>query len=426
MATLTECNLLPDLLAAPRPPEWTPARQAAEAALVGQGLPTTKAEDWKYTDLKALRELDFSSGKAAIVDIKDRILPEARGTRLVFVNGHFDAQHSNVSALPPGVRMLRLAVTSEAATELGRLATAGTSDVFANLNTSRFSEGAYLFVPKGVKVEPVLHVLFLSDQEGPQPTCSLPRLLVIVEKGAEVQLVEEYAGRGCTLSNAVTEVHVHEGASLTHERIQRESLEAFHVSSLRARVDRRAKYTCRTLTFGGRFSRQSPQVVLAGEDAELSLDGLALLAGNQVADTHSFIDHTQPHGTSRQLHKAIVDGQARAIFNGKIFVRPGAQVTDAQQQSRNLLLSEQARVDTKPELEIFADDVKCAHGAAVGQLDPEELFYLQSRGLTETDARNLLTYGFAADLIARIPIPSLRRQLRQAVMARTGHQEQGA
>jgi Fe-S cluster assembly protein SufD len=423
MATLTECSTLPELLSAPRPAEWEPVRKAAEKALEGQEFPTTAREDWKYTDLNALRELHFKPGQHRMVDIKDRILPEARGTRLVFVNGHFDPHHSNVSALPPGVRMLRLASTSEAACCLGSLATSDSSDLFANLNTARFTDGAFVFVPKNVRVEPVLHVLFVSDQDDTQPTCSMPRLLVIGERGSEFTVVEEYWGHGITMTNAVTEVFVHEGAEITHERIQRESPEAFHISSLRARVERNGHYTARTISLGSHLSRQSPWVTLADEETQLTLDGLALLGENQLADTHSFIDHTKPHGTSRQLHKAIVDGKARAVFNGKIFVRPGAQQTDAQQQSRNLLLSETAQVDTKPELEIFADDVKCAHGAAVGQLDPEELFYLQSRGLNEVTARNLLTYGFAADLLARIPVASLRKQLRQAVMARTNSQD---
>jgi Fe-S cluster assembly protein SufD len=419
MPALTECSLLPELMNAPRPAEWHDLRERAESALADQTFPTTQDEDWKYTDLKALHACSFMPGKTAAVDIREHILPEARGTRLVFINGHYDDQHSNTSALPSGVRMLRLACASEAARELGAFATPQTSDPFANLNSARFTDGAYIFVPKGVKVEPVLHVLFLSDQEGEQATCSLPRLLIVVEKGAEVQVVEEYTGRGRYLTNAVTEILVHPGGKLSHERIQRESLDAFHIASLRGRVERDAAYLSRTITLGACLSRQSPQISLSEENGELHLDGLALLGGSQVADTHSFIDHTKPHGTSRQLHKAIVDGSARAIFNGKIFVRPGAQVTDAQQQSRNLLLSEQARVDTKPELEIFADDVKCAHGAAIGQLDPEELFYLQSRGLSPTAARNLLTFGFAADLVNRIPVPSLRKQLQHIVMERT-------
>jgi len=419
MAALAECTLLPDLLASSRPMEWEPLRRAAEARLENLELPTTKDEDWKYTDLKALRETSFLPGAPLPVEIQEHILPEARGTRMVFVNGHFAPHLSNTSALPPGVRMLRLAAASEAAAGLGTLSTPEASDVFGNLNHARFTDGAFIFVPKNVRVEAPLHVLFLSEQEGDQATCSLPRLLVLLERGAELQLVEEYAGHGHYLSNAVIEVRVHEGATLTHERVQRESRSAFHVSSLFARVDRGARYVSRTLSLGARLSRQSPKVLMAEEGAELELNGLALLDQDQVADTHSRIDHAVPHCSSRQLHKTIVDGKSRGIFNGKIFVHPGAQQTDARQQARSLLLSDEARVDAKPELEIFADDVKCAHGAAIGQLDPEELFYLQSRGLHLETARNLLTYGFAADLLAPIPVASLRRQLRKAVMART-------
>jgi Fe-S cluster assembly protein SufD len=213
-------------------------------------------------------------------------------------------------------------------------------------------------------------------------------------------------------------VLVREDARLAHERIQRESDQAYHFSHLAARLERGAVYGCRTVSFGARLSRSTPEVAMA-EGAELALEGLALLGGPQVSDTHSVIDHLVPHGTSRQTHKVIADGASRAVFNGKIFVREGAQATDAQQQCRGLLLSPQARIDAKPQLEIFADDVKCAHGAAIGQLDPEALFYLRSRGLAPELARNVLTYAFAADVLAGIPVPSLRRQLRQTVLART-------
>jgi len=415
MTAAVESGLLPDLLSAPRPSGFEALRKAAEEALADRSLPTTHDEAWKYTDLKALKAIRFSPAPVADVDIREHILPETKGSRMVFVNGHFDARHTCLSALPAGVRMLNLAVACEAAKHLDSLAIDG--DVFAQLNTARFADGACIFVPKGLRVEPTLHLLFTGSGH---EVAFYPRVHVVLEKGAELHLVEEHIGSGTFLSNAVVEIHVHEGATLTHERIQRQSVDSFHISSLFGKVERNARYISRTLSFGARISRQSPRVTLAEEGAELHLDGLALLGGQQVSDTHSFIDHTKAHGTSRQLHKAIVDGEARAVFNGKIFVRPGAQATDAQQQSRNLLLSEKAQVDTKPELEIFADDVKCAHGAAIGALDPEELFYLQSRGLNADAARNLLTYGFAADLIDRIPVPSLKRQLQEAVLERTG------
>ena len=243
--------------------------------------------------------------------------------------------------------------------------------------------------------------------------------VLVLERNASATLVEEYQGKGRTLTCAVAEVIVRENASLNHERIQRESPEAFHFSSLAARVERDGQYSCRTIAFGGRLSRSTPQVTLAQEGANVILEGLALLGDTQLADTHSFIDHTVPHCTSRQTHKTIADDKSLAVFNGIIYVRKDAQGTDAQQQCRGLLLSPQARVDAKPQLEIYADDVKCAHGAAIGQLDPEAMFYLQSRGLRPALARNLLTYAFASALLAGIPVPSLKRQLRQTVLART-------
>ncbi len=424
VTSVGDCSLVPDLLGTSRPQGWSELRLAAESAVQHRDLPTTKDEDWKYSDLRELKALTLAPGQPATLDIKDRILPEARGTRLVFINGHYDPHHSCTSALPQGVRLLHLASVSEAATQLGSLLIPDGSDFFANLNSARFLDGAYIFVPKNVKVEAPLHLLFLSHSSD-KATISQPRIIVVVESGAEVELIEEYAGDGTYFTNSCVEIFVGENAELRHERIQRESADAFHISNLRAKISRDGRYHSRTISFGASFSRQTPQISIQGTGADVILDGLALLNGTQVADTHSILDHTQPDCTSHQLHKAIVDDEARAVFNGRIFVRRGAHGTDARQQSRNLLLSEKARVDTKPQLEIDTDDVKCAHGAAIGQLDPEELFYLQSRGLNDQAARNLLTYGFAADLLAHIPVASLRRQLRQAVMERTNATDLG-
>ena len=418
MAAVLDCQLLEAALAVPAPGLWPALRHGAGQALTGQGLPTTRQETWKYTDLAPLRAVAFVPGARREVDIAPMILPEARGSRLVFVNGHYDSHRSNVTNLPAGVRFLNLACAPDLAHELGTLGLPG--DCFADLNSARFQDGALVIVPKGVQVEVPLHVLFVSDQEGPEATTGLPRLFVVMEKGAQLTLVEEYQGRGQYLTSAVAEVLVREDAVLNHERIQRESREAFHFSHLAVRVQRRGTYACRTISFGARLSRVTPHVLMTEEGAHVTLDGLALLGDGQLADTHSFIDHTVPHCTSRQTHKTIADDAARAVFNGIIYVRPGAQGTDAQQQCRGLLLSAQARIDAKPQLEIYADDVKCAHGAAIGQLDPDELFYLQSRGLRPELARNLLTYAFASDLLGRIPVPSLRRQLRAFVLARTG------
>jgi Fe-S cluster assembly protein SufD len=415
MTSVVATCLVADLLAWPRPGEWQELRAAAEARLAGHGLPTTNDEDWKYTDLKALAPTAFGCAPKASVEISGYLLPEMVGTRQVFVNGRHAPHASCISALPAGLRFLPLSLASEACHALGTVGQAP-ANVFADLNTARFEDGAVIIVPRNLKVSLPLHLLFLTQAE--TPVAVFPRVLVLLERGAELALVEEHHGEGLYLSAPLIEVRVAEGAVLRHERIQRESAEAFHFSTLRAEVAPGGQYHSRTLSFGARLSRQQPWVRLA-EGSEVSLDGLALLDGEQVADTHSLLLHAEPHTTSHQLHKCIVDGRARAIFNGQVLVAPHAQGTDAKQQSRNLLLSETARVDTKPQLEIYADDVKCSHGAAVGQLDPEERFYLQSRGLTENDARNLLTYGFAADVLTHVSVVSLRRALRQLVMART-------
>ncbi len=409
-------NLLGDLLSRPRPAEWASLREAAERRLAGRELPTTSDEDWKYTDLKALAELSSGPALKAAVDISSYLLPEMVGTRQVFVNGHHAPHASCSSAVPAGVRFFPMSTASEACHALGTVGEGAARDLFEELNTARFVDGAVILVPKNLKVALPLHLLFITKAEA--PTVVFPRVLIVLERGAELELVEEHHGEGAYLSCPVVEIRVAEGAILHHERVQREDPEAFHLGTLKAEVAKGGQYHSRTLTFGARLSRQQPWVRLA-EGAGTTLDGLALLDGHQVADTHSFILHAEPHGTSHQLHKCIVDGRARAIFNGQIRVAPYAQGTDAKQQSRNLLLSESARVDTKPQLEIDADDVKCSHGATVGALDPEELFYLQSRGLNADDARNLLTYGFAADVLTHIPVASLRRTLRHLVMART-------
>jgi Fe-S cluster assembly protein SufD len=239
--------------------------------------------------------------------------------------------------------------------------------------------------------------------------------------GAEVTVIEDHVslGDGAALSNAVTEIDVAATARVRHVRLQRLNSASYSIGHTAVRVAKDASYLSQTVTLGARLSRYDLEVVQQGEGAHATLDGLALIDGRQHADTHTTLDHAAPNGTSRQLHKTIVGGGAHAVFNGRIVVRPGSQLIDSAQESRNLLLSGKARVDAKPQLEIFADDVKCAHGATVGQLEPEQLFYLRSRGLPETLARSLLTYAFGAEVIERIPVPSLVRTLEQRVLEQT-------
>jgi Fe-S cluster assembly protein SufD len=244
---------------------------------------------------------------------------------------------------------------------------------------------------------------------------------VVTEAGSEATLIEDFVTLGdeAYFTNAVTEIALADNARVNHVRVQREGGQAFHIANCAVSLAHASRYESVSVALGARISRYNLNVQQNAEGAECAIDGLALIAGTQLADTHTCIDHARPHGVSRQQHKCIVDGSAHAVFNGKIMVRQGAQLTNSAQSSRNLLLSAKARVDTKPQLEIFADDVKCAHGATVGQLDADEVFYLKSRGLSDIAARNLLTYAFGAEIIDRIPVASLKHTLEQTVLAQT-------
>jgi Fe-S cluster assembly protein SufD len=282
-------------------------------------------------------------------------------------------------------------------------------------------DAAVLVLPPDTALAAPVHLLHIATQPG---VASHPRLLLLAGAASRVTLVEDYVAlhEDAYFTNAVAEVVLQANAQVTHVRLQRESLQAFHLASCAVSLGAAGHYHAINLALGAQISRLDLQVIQTAEGTQCTLDGLALISGTQLADTHSFIDHAKPHGTSRQLHKCIVGGTAHAVFNGQVMVRPGAQRTDSAQSSRNLLLSAEAHVDTQPQLEIFADDVKCTHGATVGQLDSDEVFYLQSRGLSEGVARNLLTYAFGADIINRIPVASLRQQLEQTVLEQTSSQ----
>jgi Fe-S cluster assembly protein SufD len=271
---------------------------------------------------------------------------------------------------------------------------------------------------RGAVTDGPIQLLFLSTQSD---VATHPRVLIVAEEASDLTVLEEYAGlpEGPYVVNGVTEIAVGPAARVRHVRVQREAAGAFHIATGAVRLERDATYSSVSVALGARISRHNLNVVQAGEGVTVNLDGLALIHERQLADTHSFVDHARSHGTSRQLHKCVVGGQAHAVFNGRILVREGAQLTNSAQASRNLLLSRRAHVDTKPQLEIFADDVKCAHGAAIGQLEADELFYLRSRGLSETAERNLLTYGFAAEIVDRIPVASVAASLRKAVLEQT-------
>ena len=385
-------------------------------------VPTTRDEDWRFTDMSPLTKLSFQPAQGlpepAAAISEPWMLPEA-AARLVFVDGVFAPQFSfnragiTVENLAEGA--VRHAALLQA--QLGRHA-AFEHNAFAALNTAFLHDGALVVVPRGLALAAPVHLLFIATRK---LGASYPRCLVVAEAGSESTLVEDFVSLQdeAYFTNAVTEMVLADNASVQHFRVQREGAQAFHIANCAVSLARSSRYHAVSVGLGARISRLNLGVALAAEGAQCSIDGLALIGDKQLADTHSLIDHALPHCTSRQLHKCIVDDSAHAVFNGNIMVRAGAQRTDSAQSSRNLLLNAKARVDAKPQLEIFADDVKCAHGATVGQLDVDEVFYLKSRGLSETAARNLLTYAFGAEVIERISVATLRNRLEQTVLART-------
>ena len=287
------------------------------------------------------------------------------------------------------------------------------------LNTAFLQSGVFVLVPKNTKLASPLQITYVADSTTIS-SANFPRALIVVEENSSASLVERFVSTGgqSSFTNAVIEVVVEDGARLEQIRLQQENSQAFHVAVTAVELGRGSSYNSTSINLGGKLARHDISVVMNREGAECWVDGLYVVGGNQHTDTHSVIDHKQPYCNSHQLYKGILDDNGRAVFNGKVFVREGAQKTDALQTNKNLLLSPQARVDTKPQLEIYADDVKCAHGAAVGQLDQEELFYLQTRGINPDLGKRVLTYGFAEEVIGKIQIESLRRQLDEAVLSR--------
>jgi Fe-S cluster assembly protein SufD len=384
------------------------------------GFPSVREEDWKYTNLGALAKENFVPAiqDSVVRDVSQFAYPETEGAHLVVVNGFLREDLSQTSGLGDAVAVDLFSAAADARYNkiirkyLARNAGYHNNGLTA-LNTAFLQSGVFLWIPKNVKVERPLQITFVADGE---QSASFPRVLVVAEENSSAMLIESFVGEGRYFTNAIVEVMVKDGAQFEHYRLQRESKDAFHASTSSVELGRASRYYTTSINLGAQLSRHDISVVMDHEGAETSVDGLYMVDSDQHTDTHSVIDHKQPHCNSHQLYKGILDGNGRAVFNGKIFVREGAQKTDAMQTNKNLLLSEKARVDTKPQLEIYADDVKCAHGAAIGQIDPEELFYLETRGIGPELGRNLLTYGFAEEVIAKIKIESIRSELDQFVL----------
>ncbi len=399
-------------------------REKAFTYFAENGFPTPKNEEWKYTNVKAVDSGGWSVDSSVLTEVKDIsdfVFDESKESVLVFTNGSFDKNLSNLNAIGEAkVLSFSEAAKSEKFAEifrakLGKLVDAEQNG-FTALNTAFIGEGAFLFIPKNVKIETPIQFLFLTD-EG---RAAFPRVLVVAESFAESTIIETYnrTEENAYLTNAVVEISLADEAKIKHYRVQRESHAAFHFSNTAAEVHRGSVYDTTAINLGGKLSRHDVAVKFNAEGGEVFVDGLYFLGEDQHHDTHSLIAHDVPNCISHQTYKGILNDKSRGVFNGKIFVAVGASGTDGYQSNKNLLLSNDARIDTKPQLEIYNDDVKCAHGATVGQLEEEELFYLLSRGLNESLARNLLTYGFAEEIVNKIEIESIKKQLDEAVLNR--------
>jgi len=393
------------------------------------GFPHLRQEQWRKTDVRPVSQHPFRRATGAGSVEETALAPHVfdGAAQLVFVDGFFSRALSAFDGLPEGVRVGSLAAALEEVPELAEAHLgrhAGFDDhPFVALNTAFFADGALVHLPRNAVVERPIHLVFLSTAgpEGAEPPVSYPRLLVVAEEASRATVVETWAGAGEDaryLTCPVAEVVLGPGAVVDHYKVQHESVEAYHLSTLQVRQDRDSSFFSHAVSTGGAICRNDVNGVLAEPGCECTLNGLYLVRGEQLVDNHMRIDHVAPHCNSYELYKGVLDGKARSVFNGLIHVHPGAQKTDAKQSNRNLLLSRGALASSNPQLEIFADDVRCTHGSTVGQLDDEAVFYLRSRGIGEAAAKSLLTYAFASDIVGRIKIEPVRRDLEELLFAR--------
>ncbi len=387
------------------------------------GFPTNRHEEWRFTNIQPILKADLKPvlhpHPATVARSVVERLSFGTRYRLVFINGYYAENLSSVEGLPKGVRCGSLAETQNQNHDairdhLARYARYDDS-TFTALNTAFLRDGAFIYVPDNTLLEEPIHLLFLTADA--DHSLISPRNLVVIGANSQVSIVESYESLTDRpyLTNIVTEIVLGEGSILEHDKLQDEGLQAFHVSSTHVYQKGKTSFTSNSIALGGSIARSNVNAVLDGTGCECTLNGLSLSSGTQLIDNHTSIDHAQPNCQSHELYKAILEGKSRGVFNGKIFVRQDAQKTDAKQTNKTLLLSDEAVIDTKPQLEIFADDVKCTHGATVGQLEPEQVFYLRTRGIDETAARDILTFAFASDVVRRVHVEPLRNQLESLI-----------
>ena len=417
-------------LAVAEGPEWLESiRRAAADSFRQTGFPTSRHEEWRFTPVQPItrgewRPAGGGAERVSRADLEPFIFGHAEWATLVFVNGEFAPALSAVSDLPEGVVVSSLTDGLRRAHPALERHLGSHLDVaespFAALNTAQMGDGGFVYVPAGIELDRPVNLLFVTTADA-VGTVSHPRTLIAVERGARASVVESYvtlAEGGRYWTNPVTEVWTAPQAWLEHTRMQRESEAAYHVGFTMAAQERDSHYRHFSMAMGGAMARHNLHVRLAGENVETLMYGLYLTRGEQVVDNHTAIFHDEPNCNSWEVYKGILDDHSRAVFNGKVFVKPEAQKTDAKQTNRNIVLSDHAKVDTKPQLEIFADDVRCTHGATVGRLDEVALFYARSRGIPADEAQRLLTYAFAAEVVDEVALEPVRDELNRLVLAR--------
>jgi Fe-S cluster assembly protein SufD len=416
-------------------PAWLrELRRGAIARFRAQGFPTTRDEEFRSTPVAPIADRTFELARdgAAVTSLSASVreqftIPElTTAADLIFVNGRFAPELSSPSTkpLPKGVRVTSLAAAlaiepSLVEPYLGRI-TKFEMQGFTALNTAFATDGAVVFLPDNAVLTEPIHLVYVSLTDAGQAFVAHPRTLIVAGRSSQGRVIESFVGAGPNtyFTNAVTEILGGENSHLDHYRVQRESLDAYHVASTHMQLARSAVFTSHNLSLGGQLARNDFNAVLDGEGIVCTLNGLYLVDGKRLIDNHTTIDHAKPHCESHELYKGIIDDHGRGVFNGKIFVRQDAQKTDAKQTNQVLLLSEDATINTKPQLEIFADDVKCTHGATVGQLAAEQLFYLRARGIGLPEAQAMLIHAFASDIVERIEIEPLRDQLESYLLSR--------
>ena len=406
--------------------EWLlPVRREAMDRFAALGFPTTHDEDWRFTNVGPIAQTVFRPADAQLRQVDAGALdPYAfagiTAPRVVFVNGRYAPGLAALAGLPQGVRVQSLAqaVTADRAALEGHLARYADiqRDVFSALNTALMEDGAFIQIPRGAVLTQPIHVLYVSVP-GAEPTAAHPRTLIVAGENSQAAVVEDYVslGGGVAFSNGLTEMVAGDGSILQHYLIERENPQAYTVCTLRSQQGRSSSVTSHTLLLGGALVRRNIHPVLAGEGGECLINGLFMARGRQHMDNYMRVEHLSPRCDSRQFYKGILDDQAHGVFHGRIIVHKNAQKTDAKQTNMNLLLSEEAQIDTKPQLEIYADDVKCTHGATVGQIDDDAIFYLRARGIPEASAKALLLFAFAGETLQRMKVEPVRRHLEELV-----------